>query len=99
MIKKISNTIAGAATGARLRRTVLASALALAGIANLPAHAASYSWNNVKVVAGGFVDGIVAHPAQQGLFYARTDIGGAYRYNNATSSWVPLNDWTTPANW
>src|SRR5471030_3190613 len=99
MIKKISNTIADAAKGTRLRHTVLASALALAGIASLPAHAASYSWNNVKVVAGGFVDGIVAHPAQQGLFYARTDIGGAYRYNNATSSWVPLNDWTTPANW
>lgn len=58
----------------------------------------SYTWGNVKIVAGGYVDGIVAHPAQQGLFYARTDIGGAYRYNAANATWTPLNDWTSPSN-
>ncbi|MBP1202440.1 hypothetical protein JOD97_000454 [Duganella sp. 1411] len=99
MTNKIACSIAKGTARIPLRRFVAASALALAGLAATSAGAASYSWNNVKIVAGGYVDGIVAHPAQQGLFYARTDIGGAYRYNSGTSTWVPLNDWTTSANW
>jgi hypothetical protein len=69
-----------------------------AGLAAVPAQAQSYSWQNVQMVGGGYVPGIVAHPGQQGLFYARTDVGGAYRYNAATATWVPLNDWTPSAN-
>ena len=85
----------------KLHTHVLAACLfGFCSTAALPAHAApSYTWNNAKIVAGGYVDGIIAHPGQQGLFYARTDIGGAYRYNSSTSTWVPLNDATTSANW
>jgi hypothetical protein len=70
----------------------------MAGLAAAPAQAQSYSWQNVQMVGGGYVDGIVAHPAQQGLFYAKTDVGGAYRYNSATGTWIPLNDWTPSAS-
>jgi hypothetical protein len=69
-----------------------------AGLAVVPAQAQTYSWQNVQIVGGGYVDGIIAHPGQQGLFYARTDVGGAYRYNSATATWVPLNDWTPAGN-
>ena len=58
----------------------------------------SYTWSNVRIVAGGYVDGILAHSGQRGLFYARTDVGGAYRYNATTARWVPLNDGTPPAD-
>jgi len=52
----------------------------------------SYTWKNVQIVAGGFVDGLYFHPKQQGLMYAKTDIGGAYRWNKAAgdTQWVPL---------
>jgi hypothetical protein len=56
-----------------------------------------YSWKNAQVVAGGFVDGLVFSPARRGLAYARTDIGGAYRW--ADGRWIPLMDFTGFNDW
>jgi hypothetical protein len=55
----------------------------------------SYTFTNVKIVGGGFVDGLYFHPKSKGLMYARTDVGGAYRWNNVAggdAQWVPLQD-------
>ncbi|RSS50919.1 cellulose binding domain-containing protein [Streptomyces sp. WAC01280] len=54
--------------------------------------AASYNWKNVRVDGGGFVPGIVFNRAEKDLVYARTDIGGVYRWNQAAASWTPLLD-------
>jgi len=61
----------------------------------------SYKWTNVKIVAGGYVTGLYFHPTQQGLMYARTDVGGAYRWGPNDKQWVPLLDFTSKAdnNW
>src|SRR5271170_5219740 len=55
--------------------------------------AVPYTWKSVQIVGGGFVDGIVFHPTEPGLRYARTDIGGAYRWDEQAKQWVPLLDW------
>ncbi len=52
-----------------------------------------YAWHNVTIIAGGFVDGLIFSPAREGLAFARTDIGGAYRWDKAAKRWIPLNDW------
>ena len=51
-----------------------------------------YTWQSVPFGAGGFVDGFLYHPKQKGLLYARTDIGGMYRYDYDAKRWVPLLD-------
>ena len=58
-----------------------------------------YTWRNVQIVAGGFVDGLVFNPAAKDVLYARTDIGGAYRWEPATKQWTPLLDWLGPDDW
>jgi len=57
-----------------------------------------YTWKSVQMVGGGFVDGIVFHPAAKGVRYARTDIGGAYRWNDLSHRWEPLLDWVPYEN-
>jgi hypothetical protein len=60
------------------------------GASNL--FAQTYSWSNVSIMGGGFISGIEPSPAQSGLIYARTDVGGAYIWNNASNTWTPLTD-------
>lgn len=56
------------------------------------ANAESYDWGNVRFDGGGFMSAIMPSPYQKDLIYARTDVGGIYRWNASTSSWVPLMD-------
>jgi hypothetical protein len=83
-----------------LRRQIIqAASLCAVGLGQLPgaraatvAPAPAYEWRNVPFGGGGFVDGLVFHPREAGLLYARTDSGGAYRFDLASRGWVPLLD-------
>ncbi|MET7324472.1 cellulose binding domain-containing protein [Streptomyces sp. NPDC005549] len=66
---------------------------ALAAQTPEPAVAAdSYTWRNARIDGGGFVPGIVFNRTEKDLAYARTDIGGAYRWQEASHTWTPLLD-------
>src|SRR6266542_2959367 len=52
-----------------------------------------YTWKSVQMVGGGFVDGIIFHPKAKGVRYCRTDMGGAYRWNDTIKRWEPMLDW------
>ncbi|MET8523859.1 carbohydrate-binding protein [Nocardioides sp. NPDC004968] len=58
-----------------------------------------YRWKNAQVVGGGYVTGLVFNPREKGLLYARTDMGGAYRWNARTEKWIPLTDWLGEKDW
>lgn len=54
--------------------------------------APGYRWRNVVQGGTGFVTGVLFHPSVRGLAYARTDIGGAYRWDDSAARWTPLVD-------
>jgi hypothetical protein len=55
----------------------------------------NYIWKSVQIAGGGFVDGIVFHPTEKDVRYARTDMGGAYRWSEEEKRWQPITDWIT----
>jgi len=59
-----------------------------------------YRFNNVVIGGGGgFIPGIVFSTNEPGLVYARTDIGGAYRFDTESGRWIPLLDWIGFPDW
>ncbi|CAM4372160.1 X2-like carbohydrate binding domain-containing protein [Paenibacillus tarimensis] len=59
-----------------------------------------YTWKNVVTGAGGgFIPGIIFNKTEKDLIYTRTDIGGAYRWNPADNSWIPLLDFVGWDEW
>jgi xyloglucan-specific exo-beta-1,4-glucanase len=65
----------------------------------LPSHtiAQTYKWSNVAIGGGGFVDGIIISKTVPNLMYARTDVGGAYKWDATSGTWKPLLDWLSEA--
>jgi len=51
----------------------------------------NYAWKPLPFGGGGFVTGFATHKA--GAVYARTDVGGAYRWSRDSSEWKPMTDW------
>lgn len=49
-----------------------------------------WKFSQVAMGGGGFVSGVFA-TKENGLYYARTDVGGAYRYNSETAKWESMS--------
>lgn len=79
----------------KLVRYLTALAAALAACA---ASAEPYVWDSVAIGGGGFVSAIIPSHSEAGVVYARTDVGGAYRWDKTASRWVPLLDWLSDAD-
>jgi len=87
-----------------VRRRTFAASLGAAAVAAaaVPGTAAAkaggrcedgYVWRNAVVNGGGYVPGIVFNETEARLIYARTDIGGLYRWQEGAQTWKPLLDW------
>lgn len=54
-----------------------------------------YTYKSLSVPGGGFVTGYLFHPVKKDIMYARTDIGGLYRFDFETEKWVSIGDFIT----
>ncbi len=50
----------------------------------------NYEYKNAPIPGGGYVTGLIYHPTKQGILYARTDIGGTYRFDREEKRWQSL---------
>jgi len=82
-----------------------ASAALVAAVAPGPLHAAGqaatipaaagvpYTWDSVAIGGGGFVTAVIPSRSEPNVAYARTDVGGAYRWDGKSQRWTALLDW------
>ena len=93
-----------------MRRRTFAASLGAAAVATTAvpamAHAKTsghcedaYTWRTAVINGGGFVPGIVFNETEADVIYARTDIGGMYRWQEPTQTWKPLLDWVGADQW
>lgn len=54
-----------------------------------------YQWDTVKINGGGYISGLVCNEKEKGLMYARTDNGGAFRYDSENGKWISITDFLT----
>ncbi|MEE1757400.1 sialidase family protein [Streptomyces sp. SP18CS02] len=90
--------VGGAASAALVAVPALGPGAQAAPAARPPASgtvsgaARPYRWRTAVIGGTGFITGVLFHPRVRGLAYARTDIGGAYRWDDRTARWTPLTD-------
>lgn len=101
-IKRLTHRIeCGVLPGkSRLRAPLLG--LLLLATPVIGGHAApttDYTWKNVTVGAGGFAPNIIFSRVEKDLAYLRTDMGGAYRWDQPAQRWLPLQDGMAQSNY
>jgi xyloglucan-specific exo-beta-1,4-glucanase len=74
-------------------KTLLVLATALAAASASAQNAAGYKWDVVPFGGAGMVTGVYPSKTESGVVYARTDVGGAYRWDKNNAKWVALMDW------
>ena len=50
----------------------------------------AYEWGFMTMGPLGFVTGVYVHPNDPELMYARTDVGGLYKWSKLTKRWIQL---------
>lgn len=84
-------------TGAS-RNIVLAAETAISSSDSQP-NASGYVFKHVNITGGGYVPSVIFNKSEKGVAYARTDMGGAYRWDASENKWVLMTDFMGADDW
>jgi hypothetical protein len=73
----------------------LPTAAMLAALIAAGSSAGATTWDSMAIGGGGFVSAVSPSQLEAGVVYARTDVGGAYRWDKTAARWQPLTDWVS----
>ncbi len=62
----------------------------------IPIKPLAYRYRHLPIGGGGYVTGFFFHPVDSQVMYCRTDIGGMYRFDYDTQTWISLIDHVSP---
>lgn len=54
-------------------------------------------WSNALLGGGGYITGLIQHPASSGIVYVRCDVAGVFRSSDGGETWETLNGGLTKA--
>jgi xyloglucan-specific exo-beta-1,4-glucanase len=91
--------VAGLLAGGGVAATAAADVASAAAAGTAAVATQPYTWKNAEIVGGGFVPSVVFNRGAKDVAYARTDIGGAYRWDPSTKRWTPMLDSVGWTNW
>ena len=74
------------------KKMVVLSMTVLVYVATAAAQTTHYEWGSLPFGGAGFVTGVITCPQEAGVVYARTDVGGAYRWDAGQEAWQPITD-------
>lgn len=82
-----------------MKRAFCLSFALIAGIFCFAQFIQKHSWKSVDAGGTGFVPGFCYSKTEKDVLYARTDVGGAYKWDETTLSWNRITDWITETEW
>lgn len=54
------------------------------------------TYGYVKIGGGGYVCSVIESAGEENVFYAKSDVGGIYKWTEDTKDWTPLFAWLSP---
>ncbi len=73
-------------------KNLMIMGMTIAFISSAKAQKGHYEWNSLPFGGAGFVSGVITCPQEAGVVFARTDVGGAYRWDEEMEAWQPITD-------
>ncbi len=79
-----------------IKRILMFFMVALMPTTRATAQTECYEWSSLPFGGAGFVSGVITCPQEANVVYARTDVGGAYRWDAEEEAWQPITDFLGP---